>query len=351
MSDIREILSSVPHNSHYLNRYIAFIEGCRSKPLSDNQYFERHHVCPKEIFPEFKDIIAHPWNNVNLSARQHFIAHLILSECFGGSQTYAFWAMCNRQSNPWQKREYSINSKTYENAKRKFLQRRKQDSDSINDKIIQTNLERRGVRYTLSDPETRQKGRETMMERYGVDSPQKNIEIKRRTRETNLRKYGTIVPSMCEEISERIRATCINKYGVEHAFQSEEVKEKIRQTNLERYGVANASVAESVKKKIRETNLSIYGVEHAFQSEEIKKKIKETNRKRFGVDYANSSDIVKEKKRNTYLLKYGVSNWMQSEEAKEYRKSIKPEPCVNCGRMIKGKAGMVNHLKKCNINQ
>ena len=72
---IYTILSSKPHNPHYLKRYIKFIESCKL-----NTTGELHHIAPKskQLFPEFKSFKLHQWNKIKLSLRQHYIAHLLL---------------------------------------------------------------------------------------------------------------------------------------------------------------------------------------------------------------------------------------------------------------------------------
>lgn len=89
-NQIIEILKSKPHNLHYLNRYIKFIDSCRIKnlDLSLNTYFETHHILPKskELFSEYKDLRKHKWNAIKLTARQHIIAHIILWKVYGGTQ-------------------------------------------------------------------------------------------------------------------------------------------------------------------------------------------------------------------------------------------------------------------------
>jgi hypothetical protein len=93
-TDIYAILSSKPHNEHYLKRYWKFIQLCidSNKNLSANDYTERHHICPKadDLFPEYKSFIDHKWNIVKLTARQHVVAHLILWKAYGKSQAIAF---------------------------------------------------------------------------------------------------------------------------------------------------------------------------------------------------------------------------------------------------------------------
>jgi hypothetical protein len=62
---------------------------------------ETHHICPKanDLFPEYKSFKLYKWNKIKLSYRQHFIAHWLLWKAYGGSQTIAFSAMQNQNSN------------------------------------------------------------------------------------------------------------------------------------------------------------------------------------------------------------------------------------------------------------
>lgn len=109
--DIYSILASKPHNPHYLNRYITFIERCQLKNADYDGYMEKHHICPKanDMFPEYSSFSKNPWNKVNLTARQHFIAHLILWKVYR-NKSCATTLSCFMKNN-------CKNSKIYESAK------------------------------------------------------------------------------------------------------------------------------------------------------------------------------------------------------------------------------------------
>jgi hypothetical protein len=78
--DIYAILSSKPHNPHYLNRYIKFIKSCVEVNKGYSGYTEKHHICPKadDMFPEYYSFYKNKWNCAVLTPRQHFIAHMFL---------------------------------------------------------------------------------------------------------------------------------------------------------------------------------------------------------------------------------------------------------------------------------
>jgi len=86
-----EILASVTHNDHYLNKYINFITACQTKNEGYQGYIERHHICPKadDMFPEFASFVEFPWNCVKLTLRQHYIAHLLLYKTYPGVMSQA----------------------------------------------------------------------------------------------------------------------------------------------------------------------------------------------------------------------------------------------------------------------
>ena len=164
--NIYSILASKPHNPHYLNRYITFIEQCQQKNVDYEGYVEYHHICPKakkDMFPEYKDFRLHPWNCAVLTARQHFIAHIMLWKAFPNinSQTYAIYAMKNKNN-------MKMNSRLYESLKIDSVRKRSVDSS-----YEQRELVRKGIHhfcgdtnptYNMSD-ETKKKISNTMKEK------------------------------------------------------------------------------------------------------------------------------------------------------------------------------------------
>lgn len=107
--DIYESLKTLPHNSHYVDRYFKFINACTSQ--QNLGYVEQHHILPKSMFPQFSDLSDHTFNSARLTGRQHFIAHWMLAKAYGGKMWSAFWMMCNRVS------QKGISSKVYEVTK------------------------------------------------------------------------------------------------------------------------------------------------------------------------------------------------------------------------------------------
>lgn len=107
--DIYAILKSCEHNIHYVKRYVNFIQSRTLRPVPI--VVEKHHICPKSLFPHFSNLRQNPWNQCLLSPREHFIAHWLLSKAIASRETIlAFATMAHRK-------EVRVSSKNYEKAK------------------------------------------------------------------------------------------------------------------------------------------------------------------------------------------------------------------------------------------
>lgn len=96
-------------NEHYMCRYLNFINS-RVRCLDD--YCENHHIIPR--------CFNSPYNNtIKLSAREHYIAHMILAKCFTNNFKYKMehaFTMMVFQKNMY-KRDYKVTSRVYEKCK------------------------------------------------------------------------------------------------------------------------------------------------------------------------------------------------------------------------------------------
>lgn len=101
--NIYSILSTKPHNPHFLKRYVKFIEFCEcNNSNKELDYTEQHHICPKasDMFPEYIDFDKNKWNSVYLTARQHITAHILLWKAYPNiaSPCATIHYMCNVQN-------------------------------------------------------------------------------------------------------------------------------------------------------------------------------------------------------------------------------------------------------------
>ena len=121
---------------HHIKRYINFINKCldKNKNLSDDIYTETHHILPKSLFPEYKNLKHNPWNGIKLTYRQHYIAHFILAKIYGKGMWLAFYFMILKSEEKISSRLFEINKINYKNyiiEKNKNPEQRKKISKSI----------------------------------------------------------------------------------------------------------------------------------------------------------------------------------------------------------------------------
>ena len=91
----------------------------------------------------------------------------------------------------------------------------------------------------------------TNMEKYGVKTYLQSSNIKTQSIETNLKKYGVEHNSQSEIIKEQKKNKSMEKYGVEYVLQSPIIREQITKTNLEKYGVENPQQNQEIKDKTK----------------------------------------------------------------------------------------------------
>lgn len=99
----------------YASIYCSIIDRARLRDLIG--YKEKHHIVPRCMggSDEFNNL-------VNLTAREHFLCHWLLARLYPMEQkiSYAFWAMCNQNSN--NQCRITPSSRAYAEAKLAFSQ-------------------------------------------------------------------------------------------------------------------------------------------------------------------------------------------------------------------------------------
>ena len=104
----------------YYRWYIALTEKAKGRVLGEDVYTEVHHVLPRSLGGS-NDLD----NFVNLTAREHFLAHLMLVKCLEGQDkakmVYALIMMIGKkEKNPKRNKDliFHVNSRIYEKLKR-----------------------------------------------------------------------------------------------------------------------------------------------------------------------------------------------------------------------------------------
>jgi len=101
---------------NYNKLYSRFIES-RTSPIG---YCERHHIIPKSLGGSNETI-----NIIKLTAREHYIAHLILARIHGAKMYLALWRLVNHP-----RHKIRLSSRKYEQIKLQW--RKSRSKEQIN---------------------------------------------------------------------------------------------------------------------------------------------------------------------------------------------------------------------------
>lgn len=109
--------------SKYSKWYEQLITKARDRTLPANSYYESHHIIPKSFNTKNHN---HKSNLVNLTAREHYIAHALLwkmkfSGVYGSKMAYAFNTFICKFKTP-EHDTYKVNSRIYESFRIKYSQ-------------------------------------------------------------------------------------------------------------------------------------------------------------------------------------------------------------------------------------
>ena len=109
----------------YTKWYWNIIERALSRKADVAIVTERHHILPKGkyMFPEFKSLKMNKWNGVDLTLREHFLCHLLLTKMTTGVAKRSCIYGLMRFSTGIDK----CNGRKYESARRLFSETRKGD--------------------------------------------------------------------------------------------------------------------------------------------------------------------------------------------------------------------------------
>jgi hypothetical protein len=98
-------------NVHYVKRYKSFINALKEQVVEG--YTENHHIVPRSMGgSDASD------NLIQLTARQHYIAHWMLARAYKGKMSSAFWFMSNLIDKKAHKSNIKMTSNMYSEARR-----------------------------------------------------------------------------------------------------------------------------------------------------------------------------------------------------------------------------------------
>ena len=119
LQEIQTKLGFTKYSTLYIKITEKSLQENRIKLKKDNVdyiYYEAHHILPKSIFKGYAIFKDNPWNKVLLTAREHFICHILLMKHYRKiKKTYEYQKMSKALTSLKMKNTY--NSKIYEKLK------------------------------------------------------------------------------------------------------------------------------------------------------------------------------------------------------------------------------------------
>ena len=192
-------------SNKYTFWYAAIIGRAKARILDG--YVENHHILPKSLFPQFRNIRIHTWNKVQLTAREHFLCHKLLTKMVSGrnraKMISALWMMANC-GNKNQLRNYKIPAKEYERI-RIHIAELTSTRNQGKSQSVESNLKRS---QTLKGRPSKTKGRQSPLK--GRPSGKKGINqssehIRKRTEKLKNRKGHSPTSDVRQRISEKLK--------------------------------------------------------------------------------------------------------------------------------------------------
>lgn len=113
---VKKELSAMYLQNKYTKCYFSIIDQAKSRELPKEIYTEHHHIIPRSLGGG-----NDPLNLVELTAREHFICHLLLPKMLTGvgqnKMVHALWCMSMLTE---RQQQYKIKSHTYSSIKERM---------------------------------------------------------------------------------------------------------------------------------------------------------------------------------------------------------------------------------------
>lgn len=210
-------------------------------------------ICNKE-FDNYKGLSSHIRQTHNITSKYYYDKYL-------KKDTEGICPVCGKET------PFIKISKGYQ---KHCCQTCSQKDPKVLEKVNKTRLEKYGVTNFFQNKEIQAKAElnahseeankkkiETSQKHYGVDNPAQSEVVQSKMQQTNLERYGSRAYNRAKG-----RQTMKEKYDYEYALQVPEFKEKQEQTCMDRFGVYNAYASNEIRSIINE-NKHIKAVQYA----------------------------------------------------------------------------------------
>lgn len=200
-------------NNKYTKKYFCLIEFAQ-KQIIDG-YYEKHHIVPKCLGG-----LDNPENLVKLTARQHFIAHLLLTKMCKGKIKYKLYSayskmLCNSKDT----QRYSPTSRFYDYSKKLLSESLKNDNPCYWTGVKQKMIENHWNKSDKAD-EVKQK---ISKSKFGVKlnltpEQRKNRSLKHLAEKNNM--FGKTHTNEVKSILANLKS---KTYKITNVFTNEEI--------------------------------------------------------------------------------------------------------------------------------
>lgn len=102
----------------YTKWYFNIIKARKNRVILKEEIYERHHILPKSIFPQYTNLEDYPWNRIYLTLKEHFIVHCLLVKMVHGDNQRKMLQALNLMGN---NDKNITNSKLYKYFRGKFI--------------------------------------------------------------------------------------------------------------------------------------------------------------------------------------------------------------------------------------
>lgn len=227
----------------YTNWYYSIIQSAKNRELSNEIYFEKHHIIPRSLGGNNKKE-----NIVALTAKEHFICHLLLPKMtenlFRRKMIYALWCIINAENG--NQNRYKITSRQYDLIKNKQSIARKlyKHTSESRRKISEGNKGKRVSEETKKILSAKAKQR-------GTFNSKESIQKAKETRKINGTEKSMITP---KAIAKRVETRKIN--GALNAWisaaHSPSARKKAADTRRKTYIVISPAGEEYIVNNLKE---------------------------------------------------------------------------------------------------
>lgn len=122
LNSLPEEYSNYFLQNKYTKWYFNIISNATKRNTSQTEYHENHHILPKckSMFPQYISFTKNPWNKAALTAREHYICHLLLIKMTTGKPKASMYTAFNRMNSSntskYKSTHYELFRKSFSNS-------------------------------------------------------------------------------------------------------------------------------------------------------------------------------------------------------------------------------------------